>query len=76
MKKNIGKTDKMIRLIIAMFLFMLYVSHAFKGTAGDIVLTISLALFTTGLMNFCPLYLPFGFNTRSDEDNTGDKKPQ
>ena len=73
MKKNIGKTDKIIRLIIAIFLIMLYVTHAFKGMTGDIVLGIALVLFTTGLMSFCPLYLPLGINTKSDEEKSGNK---
>lgn len=63
MKKNMGSTDKVIRIILAILFSILYFTHTVSGTAGMILLILGGVFLFTGLINFCPLYLPFGINT-------------
>lgn len=63
MKKNLGSTDKMIRLFIAIIFITLYFTKMVSGTLAIVLLVISIILLLTSLINFCPLYLPFGINT-------------
>jgi hypothetical protein len=57
MKKNMGSTDRMIRVIFAIVVSILFFTHTITGTAGLVLLILG------GIINFCPLYLPFGINT-------------
>lgn len=63
MKKNMGTTDKMIRILIALLICVLYYTEIINGTTA-LVLGIFAAIFTiTSLISFCPLYLPLGIST-------------
>lgn len=63
MKKNMGSTDKIIRIIIALAIGVLYYTETISGTTA-LVLGIFAAIFAlTSLVSFCPLYLPFGIST-------------
>jgi hypothetical protein len=63
MKKNMGSLDKIIRLIIAATISVLYITEVISGTIGLVLLVFSSILVLTSLINFCPLYLPFGIKT-------------
>jgi uncharacterized membrane protein YtjA (UPF0391 family) len=63
MKKNIGQTDKLIRLIIAAIIAVLYLTGIISGTAGIILLIVALILVATSLFSFCGIYTLFGINT-------------
>jgi hypothetical protein len=67
MKKNMGKTDRMIRLIIAGIMAFLYVSGAVDGTLGYVVIAIGAIMLLTSFVSFCPLYAPFGIKTCKTE---------
>lgn len=64
MKQNMGTLDKVLRLVVAVVVAILY----FTGTiSGQIALGLGVlaAIFVlTSLIGFCPLYLPFGLNTK------------
>jgi len=64
MKKNIGKTDSVIRLIFVALLVFLYFILGLEGTAGFIVLGVAFLLCITVFIGVCPLYYPFGIDTR------------
>ncbi len=65
MKKNMGSTDKVVRLVIAAILVALYFTGTVTGTLG-IVAIVAAAVFTlTSLVSFCPLYPILGINTCS-----------
>ena len=68
MKKNMGTIDIVIRLLIAAFVIVLYFTHVISGTLAIILLIISGVFVLTSILNFCPLYLPFGINTRSKKE--------
>jgi hypothetical protein len=64
MKKNMGSTDKIIRIAIAVVIAILYFTNTISGTLA-LVLGIFAAIFIlTSFISFCPLYAPFGISTR------------
>jgi len=57
MKKNIGKIDKSIRIIIGLALIAYgIIEHSYLGLIGLIPLI-------TALVSWCPLYCPLSLNT-------------
>jgi hypothetical protein len=68
MKSNVGKTDKLIRLLVALVGILLYIFNVITGTAGIVVLAIAAVLILTALVNFCPLYTVFGLSTCKKEE--------
>ncbi|MCX6205328.1 MAG: DUF2892 domain-containing protein [Bacteroidetes bacterium] len=68
MKKNMGTTDKIIRLIVAIVFAVLYFTNTVTGTFGLILVVLGAVFVLTSLVSFCPLYLPFGINTCSTKD--------
>lgn len=63
MKKNVGTIDKVIRLLIAVVLVVLFFTHVITGTLAIILLVVSGILVLTSIISFCPLYWPFGLST-------------
>ncbi len=63
MKKNMGKADKLIRLIIAAVFALLYINGIVDGTLGIVLLVLASVFTLTSLVSYCPLYAPFGLNT-------------
>ena len=60
MKANMGKMDKIIRIVIAAVLTVLFFTNIIVGTLGIILICIAGILLLTSIINFCPLYAPFG----------------
>ena len=58
-----GKTDKTIRLTVAVILAALYFTHTVTGNLGIFLLAFAAILVITSIINFCPLYSPWGINT-------------
>jgi hypothetical protein len=63
MKKNMGLTDRIIRVIVAAIIGILYFSGTISGTLGMVLLILAGIFVLTSLISFCPLYAPFGLNT-------------
>lgn len=63
MKKNMGIADRIIRVIIAIIVVVLYFSNVITGTLGIILLILSGVFVLTSLISFCPLYSLFGIKT-------------
>lgn len=57
MKKNVGKTDKIIRIIIA--LIIAGVGYYYQSWWG----LLALLPLATAIIGFCPLYTLLGINT-------------
>lgn len=63
MRTNMGATDRIIRLLIAVAIGILYFTNVISGILA-IVLGILAGVFVlTSFIGFCPLYLPLGINT-------------
>ncbi|MFM9020885.1 MAG: DUF2892 domain-containing protein [Sediminibacterium sp.] len=63
MKKNMGTTDKIIRIFIAVVLAALFFTKTISGTLGYIALALAGVFLLTSLVSFCPLYTVLGMNT-------------
>ena len=63
MKKNMGSTDKIIRIILAVVFAALYFTGTVTGVLGYILLALGGIFVLTSVVSFCPLYLPFGIST-------------
>jgi hypothetical protein len=63
MKNNMGSTDKIIRVIVAIIFSVLYFTQTVTGTLGIILLVVGGVFLLTSVISFCPLYVPFGINT-------------
>lgn len=64
MKQNMGSTDRMIRLVVAAIIVVLYLSNTISGTVALVAIGLAVIFALTSAVSFCPLYLPFGINTK------------
>ena len=64
MKKNIGLKDKYLRIALAVILIILWAFKVIASNLALVLLSVSAILIVTSLVNFCPLYWPFGLTTR------------
>jgi hypothetical protein len=69
MKKNMGTADRIIRVIIAAIVAILYFTNVITGTLGLVLLVLAGVFVVTSLISFCPLYAPFGFKTCQVKEN-------
>ena len=67
MKNNMGTIDKVIRILVAVVVVVLYFTHVISGVLAIILLALSAIFVVTSLLSFCPLYLPLGLSTRKKE---------
>jgi hypothetical protein len=67
MKKNMGTIDKVIRILVALVLVVLYFTNVISGTLAIILLVLSVVFILTSVLGFCPLYLLFGLSTKKKE---------
>ena len=63
MKVNMGKWDKIIRIVTAIILGSLYFFGIVTGTLGAFLLVLAIVLMLTSLFGYCPLYTLVGLNT-------------
>jgi len=64
MKKNMGTIDRIIRVLVAAVIAVLFFTKVVTGTLGIVLLVLAAVFVLTSLVSFCPLYLPFGIKTR------------
>jgi Inner membrane protein YgaP-like, transmembrane domain len=67
MKKNVGTIDKVIRILVAVVVVVLYFTHVIAGVTGIILLVLSAVFVVTSLLSFCPIWLALGLSTRKKE---------
>lgn len=63
MKKNMGNTDRIVRLLLAAVVAVLYFTNIITGTLGIVLLVLAGVFVLTSLISFCPLYTLVGLNT-------------
>jgi hypothetical protein len=64
MKKNMGSTDKLFRILFAFLVGVLYYTKAIEGNVAIVLGALAAVFVLTSFISFCPLYLPFGISTR------------
>jgi hypothetical protein len=63
MKKNMGSIDKIVRIVLALVVVILYFTNVVSGVLGIVLLVVAGIFVLTSLISFCPLYMPFGIST-------------
>ncbi|HCU56646.1 MAG TPA: DUF2892 domain-containing protein [Anaerolineaceae bacterium] len=63
MKKNMSNLDRILRIIIAAAVAVLYFMGILSGTWAIILGVIAVIFLLTDLIGFCPLYTSIGFST-------------
>ncbi|MBL0232112.1 MAG: DUF2892 domain-containing protein [Chitinophagaceae bacterium] len=63
MKKNMGNADRLVRILAALLIAVLYFTHVVSGTLAIILAVVAIVFILTSFISFCPLYYPFGINT-------------
>lgn len=66
MKKNIGTADKIVRLLIAIVIGILFFTHRIEGTTAAVLLVVASVMLLTALVGICPLYIPFKIRTNKN----------
>ena len=64
MIENLGLIDRLIRILFAVTIIALYLTGSITGVAAVILGALAFAFVFTGIMGWCPLYMPFRFSTR------------
>ncbi len=63
MKKNLGSSDRFIRIAIAAVLGALYFSGTITGTWGIVLLVVGAVFLVTSFIGWCPIYKALGLST-------------
>lgn len=63
MKKNMGNADRIIRLLFAVVVSILFFTNVITGTLGIVLMVLGAIFLLTGLISFCPIYAIFGIST-------------
>ncbi len=67
MKKNMGKVDRTVRLVVAAILLILYATGVVSGVVGTILAVLAVVFVLTSLIGFCPLYVPIKLSTKKGD---------
>jgi Na+(H+)/acetate symporter ActP len=63
MKKNMGTTDKVVRLLAAIMVGVLYITGQVSGLAAIILGIFAVTFLVTSAVGVCPLYWPLKLST-------------
>lgn len=63
MKINMGNADRIIRVLIAVAVGVLYWQNVISGTLAYVLMGLAVIFVLTSLVSFCPLYTIFGIKT-------------
>lgn len=64
MKRNMGIADRVIRIVLAAVVAVLYFTHQLSAVAAIILGILAVVFLATGIVGVCPLYLLFGISTK------------
>jgi len=64
MKLNMGKADRIIRILLALAVGYLYYIKMITGTLSIVLMIIAFIFLITGIVGNCPLYTLFGIKSR------------
>jgi len=67
MKKNMGAADRVIRILLAIVVAVLYFTNQISGTLAIILGVVAVIFLLTSIVSFCPLYVPFKLSTKKAE---------
>lgn len=63
MKKNLGITERIIRVLIAIVIAACFFTHIITGLVGVILLILAGIFVLTSFISFCPIWAVLGIHT-------------
>lgn len=67
MKQNMGSADRVIRVLLAAVMIVLYLTDQITGTLALVLGLFGVVFLATSAVGFCPLYAPFKLSTKKDK---------
>ena len=64
MKKNMGTADRVIRLLVAVGIAILYLMGSITGIVAIVLGVVAVVFLATAISGYCPGYVPLGVSTR------------
>lgn len=61
-----GVIDRVLRVVVALAIGVLYWQGVITGTLGIVLLVLGGVFVLTSLVGFCPLYLPLKLSTKGE----------
>lgn len=68
MKKNMGRVDTWIRILIALVIIVLFYLNKLSSPWDIILLIVGIVMLLTSLLGYCPIYTPLKIDTRKKEE--------
>jgi hypothetical protein len=69
MKANMGTADRVIRIIVAIIIAILYFTNQITGVAAIVLGIFAIVLLITSMTSNCLLYKPFKISTKKKEES-------
>lgn len=69
MKKNMGSTDRLLRIVVVIALALLIYFEVVQGALAYVLMAVMGIFVLTSVVSFCPLYTIFGLNTCNVKQN-------
>lgn len=63
MKKNMGNTDRILRIVTAIAIAVLFLTGMIQGILAYVLITLGVIFLLTSFVSFCPLYNLVGLST-------------
>lgn len=67
MKINMGATDRLVRIVLAIIVGILYLTGQITGIALTVLGIMALIFLLTSSVGYCPLYQILNISTRKDK---------
>jgi hypothetical protein len=64
MTKNMGTTDRIVRILLALLVLGLYLVDRISGLTAAILGIFAVVFLLTSFVAFCPLYVPLKLSTK------------
>lgn len=64
MVKNMGKIDRVVRILLAVVVAVLFFTKQLSGTAAIVLGILAVIFIATAAIGTCPLYMPFKISTK------------
>jgi Inner membrane protein YgaP-like, transmembrane domain len=75
MKKNVGLSDRAVRLVLSVGVFVLAYIHVLPGNWNIVTWGVAFIFLLTGVFGRCPLYSACGIDTRG-QGTSGNTHPK
>jgi len=59
-----GLVDRIIRIVLAVVVAVLFFTKQLTGVTAIVLGILAVIFLLTGIVGFCPLYLPFGISSK------------